>query len=263
MREETMNIFDVAGNIVIVTGGAQGIGKSIVNDFAAAGATVAIADLNQEAGEATAAEVSEASGQPVVAYRTDVTNLENVQDTVQQVIDRFGRIDVLVNNAGWDKFNLFLQTTPELWDRIIDINFKGALNTCHTVLPHMVEAKKGSIVNIASDAGRSGSLGESVYAGCKGAIIAFSKTIAREHARDNIRVNVVAPGITTTALLDAMSETDFGHKVIQSIAKAIPLGRRPGDPEEISPAVLFLASAGARYITGQVLSVSGGLTMVD
>lgn len=258
-----MEMVSMEERIVLVTGGAQGIGRAIVNDFAKAGATVVIADLNQEAGEETAAAVTQATGRDVVALPTDVTDLENVQRTVDQVLERFGRIDVLVNNAGWDKFSLFLKSSPDLWDRIIDINFRGLLNSCYTVLPHMVERKGGVIVNLASDAGRAGSMGESVYAGCKGAIIAFSKTIAREHARDNIRVNVVAPGITETALLDSFSETEFGDKVIKSIARSIPLGQRPGYPDEISPAVLFLASEGARYITGQVLSVSGGLTMVD
>lgn len=258
-----MGIVEMDGRVILVTGGAGGIGKAIVNDFAEAGAIVVIADINLEAAKETAAAVAEATGGEVVAMQTDVTDLDNVRQTVDQVVERFGAIDALINNAGWDKFSLFLKSSPELWDRIIDINFRGMLNCCYTVLPHMVERKAGAIVNLASDAGRAGSMGESVYAGCKGAIIAFSKTIAREHARDNIRVNVVAPGITETALLDSFSETEFGDKVIKSIARAIPLGQRPGYPEEISPAVVFLASEGARYITGQVLSVSGGLTMVD
>ena len=258
-----MSIVDMDDRVVIVTGGAQGIGKSIVNDLAEAGATVVIADIDQEAGEETAASIAEDTGAEIIALATDVTDLDNVRETAEQIVERFGRIDVLVNNAGWDRFSLFLKSSPDLWERIIDINFKGMLNCCYAVLPHMVERKSGAIVNLASDAGRAGSLGESIYAGCKGAVIAFSKTIAREHARDNIRVNVVAPGITETALLDSFSETEFGDKVIKSIARAIPLGQRPGYTEEISPAVVFLASDAARYITGQVLSVSGGLTMVD
>ncbi|HEX6386198.1 MAG TPA: SDR family oxidoreductase, partial [Anaerolineae bacterium] len=159
-------------------------------------------------------------------------------------------------------FSLFLQTTPDLWEKLIAVNYKGVLNTCYAVLPHMIAQKSGAIVNIASDAGRSGSMGEAVYAGCKGAIIAFSKTIAREHARDKIRVNVVAPGITNTAIFQSFYETELGRKVADAIANSVPLGRRAGEPEEIAPAVVFLASDGARYITGQVLSVSGGLTMV-
>lgn len=258
-----MGMIEMDDRIVVVTGGASGIGKAIVNDFAEAGATVVIADVNVEAGEETAAAIAGATGADVIAVKTDVTDLENVQATAAEVVERFGRIDVLVNNAGWDRFSLFLKSSPDLWDRIIDINYRGLLNCCYAVLPYMVERKAGAVVNLASDAGRAGSLGESIYAGCKGAIIAFSKTIAREHARDNVRVNVVAPGITETALLDSFSETEFGDKVIKSIARSIPLGQRPGYPEEIAPAVVFLASDAARYITGQVLSVSGGLTMVD
>jgi len=258
-----MGFVEMDDRVVLVTGGASGIGKAIVKEFADAGASVVIGDIDQETGEETAATVAEVTGEEIIALRTDVTDLDNVRQTVEQAVEHFGRIDVLVNNAGWDRFSLFLKSSPDLWDRIIDINFRGMLNCCYSVLPHMVGRKEGAIINLASDAGRAGSMGESVYAGCKGAIIAFSKTIAREHARDNIRVNVVAPGITETALLDSFSETEFGDKVIKSIARSIPLGQRAGYPEEISPAVVFLASEGARYITGQVLSVSGGLTMVD
>lgn len=248
---------------VIVTGGARGIGRAIVQAFARTGATVVIADVDDKAATETAAATGQATGQEVVAIGTDVADLDSVQVLVTAVMDRYGRIDVLVNNAGWDTFSLFLQTTPDLWEKLIAVNYKGVLNTCHTVLPHMVAQKSGAIVNIASDAGRSGSLGEAVYAGCKGAIIAFSKTIAREHARDNVRVNVVAPGITNTAIFQSFYETELGRKVADAMARSVPLGRRPGEPEEIAPAVVFLASEGARYMTGQVLSVSGGLTMMD
>lgn len=248
--------------IVIVTGGAQGIGRAIAAAFVAAEAKVIIADVNEAAAAATAVALHQAAGQTIEVVPTDVTHLESVQAMTAQVIDRFGRIDVLVNNAGWDTFSLFLDTTPALWQKLVAINFHGVLNTCYTVLPQMVKQQSGCVVNIASDAGRGGSMGEAVYAGCKGAIIAFSKTIAREHGRDNIRVNVVSPGITNTAILHSFYETEQGGKVIDAITRAVPLGRRPGEPEEIAPAVLFLASEGARYITGQVLSVNGGLTMM-
>lgn len=257
-----MTLDNVNQRTVIVTGGAQGIGRAIVEAFARTGATVVIADVNDKAATETAAATSQSTGQEVVAIGADVTDLDSVQTMVTGVMDRYGRIDVLVNNAGWDKFSLFLQTTPDLWQKLIAVNYKGVLNTCYAVLPHMVAQKSGAIVNIASDAGRSGSMGEAVYAGCKGAIIAFSKTIAREHARDNIRVNVVAPGITNTAIFQSFYDTELGRKVADAIASSVLLGRRPGEPEEIAPAVVFLASEGARYITGQVLSVSGGLTMV-
>lgn len=258
-----MRITSLVGKVVIVTGGAQGIGQAIVTDCAGAGAEVVIADLQAAAAQQTAQQVAEATGQKVIAIPTDVTDLDSVRQMADQVIAHWGKIDVLVNNAGWDQFRFFLQTTPEFWDKVIAINYKGVLNTCYALLPHMIAQKSGAIINLASDAGRVGSMGEAVYSGCKGAVIAFSKTLAREHARDNIRVNVVAPGITETALLQSLRETETGQKVVAAVAKTIPLGRRAGQVEEISPAVVFLASEAARYITGQVLSINGGLTMVD
>ena len=254
----------MTGRVVIVTGGAGGIGRAIATDFARCGASVVLADLLDEEADMAAQEISHETNQRVIAIRTDVTDLTSVQQMTAQTIEQFGKIDVLVNNAGWDRFIPFLKTTPDFWNKIIDINYRGVLNTSYTVLPHMVQHKSGTIVNIASDAGRGGSMGESIYAGCKAAIIAFSKTIAREHARDNIRINVVAPGITKTNLYDAIvQESNFGSKIMGAIVKTVPLGRRAGQPEEVSPAVVFLASDAASYITGQVLSINGGLTMVD
>jgi 2-hydroxycyclohexanecarboxyl-CoA dehydrogenase len=258
-----MSITNLAGKVVIVTGGAGGIGRAIVADCAQAGAGVVIADLQKQVAKQTAQEISEDTGQKIIAIATDVTSLDSVQQMKDQALKHFGQIDVLVNNAGWDHFIPFLQTTPDFWDKIINLNFKGVLNTCYAILPHMVERNSGCIVNIASDAGRGGSLGESIYAGCKAGVIAFSKTLAREHARDKIRVNVVAPGITKTALYDDIVTSDFGEKVMGAIIRTIPLGRRAGRPEEISPAVVFLASDAASYITGQVLSINGGLLMAD
>ncbi|MFQ5614207.1 MAG: SDR family NAD(P)-dependent oxidoreductase [Anaerolineae bacterium] len=258
-----MSIIDLSGKVAVVTGGAQGIGRAIAADCARAGADVVIADLQEEAAEQTARQIAGESGRRALAVRTDVADLASVQQMAGRVLAELGQVDVLVNNAGWDRFNLFLKTEPEFWDRVIAINYKGVVHTCYALLPHMVERNTGAIVNIASDAGRGGSLGESIYAGCKAGVIAFSKTLAREHARNNIRVNVVAPGITDTALLAAMSEPELGGKAIAAIVKSIPLGRRPGRTDEISPAVVFLASEAASYITGQVLSVNGGLTMVD
>jgi 2-hydroxycyclohexanecarboxyl-CoA dehydrogenase len=257
-----MTMVSLIGKVVIVTGGAQGIGRAIVTDCVRAGAEVVIADVQEAAAGETARSVGQVTGQTVLAIPTDVANLESVRHMAAQVIDRYGKIDVLINNAGWDRFSFFLQTTPEFWDRVIAINYKGVLNTCYTILPYLVSQKSGAIVNLSSDAGRTGSMGEAVYAGCKAAVIGFSKTLAREHARDNIRVNVVAPGITDTALLRSFGETETGQKVVDAVARTIPLGRRAGQVEEISPAVVFLASDAARYITGQVLSVNGGLTMI-
>jgi len=252
---------DFAGKVALVTGGARGIGRAIVRAFAEAGADVALADIRREEAEATAREISEATGRRLLAVPMDVTALESVQRGCEHVLREFGQIDVLVNNAGWDRIVPFLQTTPELWEKIIAINYRGVIHTCYTVLPHMVARRQGSIVNISSDAARVGSLGEAIYAGAKAAVIAFSKTLAREHARDQIRVNVVCPGPTETPLVEEMQQEEFGRKILGAMAGYIPL-KRLGRPEDVAPVVVFLASEAARYITGQVISVSGGLTMV-
>ncbi len=258
-----MHTIHLQDKVVLVTGGARGIGRAIARACALNGAEVAILDLDLEQAERTAEDIALESGRKVLAFEADVADLVLVRAAVNAVLAEFGRIDVLVNNAGWDRFALFLETTPEFWEKVIEVNYKGVLNCCYTVLPHMVQRQSGAIVNIASDAGRGGSMGESIYAGAKGAVIAFSKTLAREHARDHIRVNVVSPGITSTELFRAMQDHETGAKVMEAIARSVPLGRRPAEPEEIAPAVVFLASDAASYITGQVLSVSGGLTMVD
>jgi 2-hydroxycyclohexanecarboxyl-CoA dehydrogenase len=258
-----MGVIELTDKVIVVTGGAQGIGAAIVRDCAEAGADVVVADIQADMAQQTAQTVAAATGRQVIAIQTDVTDLESLRQLLAQTLARLGQVDVLVNNVGWDRFAFFLQTTPEFWDKVISLNYKSVLNTCYTFLPAMAERKGGVIINIASDAGRAGSMGECVYSGCKGAVIAFSKALAREHARDNIRVNVVAPGITDTALLHAIAEPETGQKIVAAVAKSIPLGRRAGQPEEIAPAVVFLASDAAGYITGQVLSVNGGLTMVD
>ena len=184
-----------------------------------------------------------------------------MKSAVEAFAGEAGRIDVLINNAGFDKFTLFLDTKPDFWEKVIDINLKGAIHLHHTVLPHMVKAKSGKVVNIASDAGRVGSSGESIYAACKAGLIALTKTLAREMARDNIKLNAVAPGPTDTALFHGfIGEGEAGQKVHAALEKAIPL-RRIAKPEDIVGAIAFLASEDADYITGQVISVSGGLTM--
>lgn len=245
------------GKVAFVTGAAQGIGRAIALRLAAEGARVAICDIQTEGAERTAQEIRGAGGE-ALAVKLDVSKLDEAIAAADTVEARLGPIDVLVNNAGWDKVEPFVDNTPETWDRVIAINFRGVLNCCKAVAPRMLERGGGKIVSISSDAGRVGSTGEAVYAGCKAAIIGFSKTLARELARARINVNVVCPGPTQTALLrDAMAGREG---VLEAMAKAIPF-RRLGQPEDLAGAVAFFASADSDYVTGQVLSVSGGLTM--
>jgi 2-hydroxycyclohexanecarboxyl-CoA dehydrogenase len=256
-----MNPGDLRNKVAIVTGGARGIGKAIARSFAEAGASVMISDLRDEEAAAAAKEIQRQSGRPVVVMHADVSKLDDMRALAKAAIEKFARIDILVNNAGWDHLMPFLKTTPELWNRIIGINYLGVIHACHAVLPHMVERKQGSIVNISSDSARVGSMGESVYSGAKAAVVAFSKTLAREHARDNIRVNVICPGLAETPLLDEIRREEFGGKILGSIVNYIPL-KRLAKPEDIAPMAVFLASDATSYVTGQVISINGGLTMV-
>ncbi|HHU09273.1 MAG TPA: glucose 1-dehydrogenase [Intrasporangiaceae bacterium] len=240
--------------VTIVTGAGSGIGKGIAAKCAAEGAVVIVTDMNGDAAQAVAEEI----GGGASAYTVDVTDRASVDAMVEGVRAEHGRIDVLVNNAGWDIGKPFIDTDADFWDKVIAINYVGALNTCHAVLPVMVEQNSGSIVNLASDAGRVGSSGEAVYAGAKAGIIGFSKTIAREHARNQVNVNVVCPGPTDTALFASMGGDN--PKLREGLTRAIPF-RRLGTPEDVANAVAFFASDEASFITGQTLSVSGGLTM--
>jgi 2-hydroxycyclohexanecarboxyl-CoA dehydrogenase len=254
-------LLDFSEKSIIVTGGARGIGRAVVQAFAEAGADVVIGDLRQEDANRTATEIGESCCRRVVAVQTDVTKREDIDKLRDETLRLFGKIDVLVNCAGWDRLLPFLKTTPELWQQVMNINFLGVVHMCHAILPHMVERKQGAIVNISSDTGRVGSFGEALYASSKAAIMAFSKTIAREHARDNIRVNVVSPGLCETPLIEEMRQDEFTAKILGSIVNFIPM-KRLGQPEEIAPLVVFLASDAASYITGQVFSINGGLNMV-
>ncbi len=245
---------------VIVTGGGGGIGGATCRRFGKEGARVAVFDLNLEAAEKVAATVR-ADGGTAQAFKCDITDRASVDAAVAAAEAKLGAIDVLVNNAGWDVFKPFTKTEPAQWDKLIAINLTGALHMHHAVLPGMAARKKGRIVNIASDAARVGSSGEAVYAACKGGLVAFSKTIAREHARHGITVNVVCPGPTDTALFaDYKEGAGNPEKLMEAFTRSIPLGRI-GQPDDLPGAILFFASDDARFITGQVLSVSGGLTM--
>jgi len=240
--------------IAIVTGGGQGIGRGIAAKLAAEGATVAVADIN----ESTAKEAATTLGGGSVGIATDVTSRESVATLVRQVHEAFGRIDVLVNNAGWDKIAPFTDSDPADWDRIMHINLYGVLHTCHAVLPVMAAQGHGKVVNIASDAGRVGSSGEAVYSAAKGGIIAFTKTIAREMARQQINCNCVCPGPTDTPLFASIGGDD--SRLREALIRSIPF-RRLAQPEDLANVVAFLASDEASYVTGQTVSVSGGLTM--
>jgi 2-hydroxycyclohexanecarboxyl-CoA dehydrogenase len=245
---------------VVVTGGGGGIGGATCRRFGAEGARVAVFDLNLDAAETVAAAIR-AEGGRAQAFLCDITDRDSVNAAVAATESQLGPIDVLVNNAGWDVFKPFTKTEPVQWDRLIAINLTGALHMHHAVLPGMAARKQGRIVNISSDAARVGSSGEAVYAACKGGLVAFSKTIAREHARHGITVNVVCPGPTATALFEDYKQgAGNPEKLMEAFTRSIPLGRI-GQPDDLPGAVLFFASDDAAYVTGQVLSVSGGLTM--
>jgi len=239
------------GKRVLVTGGGGAIGAAICRRFAEAGAEVLVADRNAEA----AARVAQETGGRALAF--DIGDYA----AAKQAVASLGRVDVLVNNAGWDRFQNFLDTDPADWEPLIAINLRGPLNMHHLVVPQMAQRGSGRVVNIASDAARVGSSGEAVYSACKGGIVSFSKTLARELARKGVTVNVVCPGPTDTPILRSFAgEGDAGQKVLEALVRAIPL-KRVGRPEDMPGIVAFLASDEAAYITGQVISVSGGLTM--
>jgi len=251
----------MTGRVALVTGGGGGIGREICLALAADGRRVAVADLVEEAARKTVAEVSAAGGTASHVVM-DVTRPASVAAAIDAVAGELGPVEVLVNCAGWDELRPFLDTDEAFWERIIEINFKGTLRTTKACLPAMIAARWGRIVNIGSDAGRVGSSLEAVYSGAKGAVIAFTKTIAREVARHGITANTVCPGPTATPLLDAIVDASAdGEKVINSMARSVPM-KRIGQPAEVASAVAYLAGERAGFVTGQTLSVSGGLTMV-
>ena len=253
-----MQRFD--GKTVIVTGGGGGIGGATCRRFAREGAKVAIFALSPQAAERVAADIR-ASGGQAAAFACNITDRAQVDAAVAAAQTQLGPIAVLVHNAGWDVFKPFLKTVPAEWEKLIAINLTGALHMLHAVLPGMVERKYGRIVNVASDAARGGSSGEAVYSACKGGLVALSKTLAREHARQSITINVVCPGPTDTALLAGVAEgARDPAKLIEAFKSAIPLGRL-GQGDDLASAIAFFGSDDAGFVTDQVLSVSGGLTM--
>ncbi len=244
------------GKTVLVTGAASGIGLATVTAFAEAGARVVLTDINAAAGEKAAAGL-QAAGKDVSFAQLDVTQLASATAVADHVRAHFGRLDVLVNAAGWDIIQPFMENTPDYWDKIVALNFMGPVCVTRALLPLLIESGSGRIVNVASDAGRVGSFGETVYAGAKGGVIALTKSLARELTRKNVRVNCVCPGPTDTPLFATQPQ-----KMRDALIGAIPM-KRLGQPSEVADAILFFASDRSSFVTGQVLSVSGGLTMVD
>lgn len=247
------------GKSAIVTGAGRGIGRAIALRLAQSGAWVGVVDIDPETSGSVTAEIRKSGGQ-AEPFRVDITDFKAVKSCVDQIEAKRKSIDILVNNAGWDRILNFHQMTQEFWEKVIDINFRGPIHFCRAVVEGMIREKRGKIVSISSDAGRVGSSGESVYSGCKGGIIAFSKTLARELARYGITVNIVCPGPANTQFLKDVTAGEMGAKIIDAMIKATPM-RRLVQPEEIAAAVHFFASSDADFVTGQVLSVSGGLTM--
>lgn len=241
--------------VILVTGGASGIGLATCRAFAELGGQVLLTDVNAEAGARAAAELAVAG--KVRFIPLDITDRTQCDGVAAKVKSEIGRLDVLVNGAGWDVVEPFMNNTPDYWNKIIAINFLGPVQLSRALLPLLIETGAGRIVNVSSDAGRVGSSGETVYAGAKGGVIAFTKSLAREMVRHNVRVNCVCPGPTDTPLFATLND-----KLKAALINAIPM-RRLAKPSEIADAIVFFASDRTSYVTGQVLSISGGLTMVD
>ena len=244
----------ISGKTAVVTGGASGIGKATAEALADAGAHVIIGDLDAANGEAVAASIR-AKGQGADYLRLDVADLASVAEFKAGALALRPQVDIVANVAGWGKIQPFMENTPEFWRKVMDVNLLGPVAVTHAFLPGMIERNSGKVVTVSSDAGRVGSLGETVYSGAKGGAIAFTKSLAREVARYGINVNCVCPGPTDTPLLRAVPE-----KHQEAFVKATPM-RRLAKPSEIADAILFFASDRASFITGQTISVSGGLTL--
>lgn len=257
------------GKTAIVTGGASNIGRAISMTLAREGCDVVIADIDEEGARKVAEKAkSEGCEGKIVPVKTDVTSLESFENCFKKTLEMFGKLDILVNNVGWDRLQLFIETTPDFWDRVINLNYKSDLITLKTVLPHMIERKYGRIVSISSDAGRVGEYREAVYSGCKAGVIALSKAVAKEVGRYNITVNVVCPSVVIPEEEETGKHSMWASPDLQKyreakdkIAQSYPL-RRLGTPQDIANAVAFLVSDAASFITGQTLSVNGGYSMM-
>ena len=244
-------MISLAGKKAFVTGAASGIGRATAKTLAEAGAHVVAADID----EGRLREVVSEIGSKAEAVRLDVTDKAGIQQVATEVNGRHGRMDIVVNVAGWDRIEPFMKNDEDFIEKVVQLNYLGQVRVCKAFLPPMIDAQQGRIVNVSSDAGRVGSTGETVYAGAKGGVIAFTKSLAREMARYNIGVNCVCPGPTDTPLFQGQPE-----KMREALVRAIPF-KRLARPEDLADAILFFASDRSSYITGQVLSVSGGLTM--
>jgi 3-oxoacyl-[acyl-carrier protein] reductase len=245
---------DLKGRVAIVTGGAQGIGKSIATHLAQAGANVVIADVAEEMAKSTAKEISQ-KGSEAISMVVDVSNLSSVEEMVKKTLDKFGRIDILINNAGVTRDALVMRMKEEDWDLVLDINLKGAFNCIKMVSPIMMRQRFGKIVNIASIVGINGNVGQANYSASKGGLIALTKTCAKELATRQINVNAVAPGFIQTSMTERLSQ-----EVKDRLSSQIPLGKI-GNPDDVANAVLFLVSEKSSYITGEVIKVDGGMAM--
>jgi 3-oxoacyl-[acyl-carrier protein] reductase len=251
MRRDNLELKD---KVALVTGGAQGIGKAVALLLAKNGADIVVSDVNLQKAEETAGEI-QSLGRKAMAVKADVSSSEDVERMVQAIMERLGRIDILINNAGIARDKLILRMTEEDWDAVLNVNLKGTFHCTRVVIRHMSKQRYGKIVNIASVVGEMGNAGQANYAASKAGVIGFTKTVAREFAQRGINVNAIAPGYIATPMTDALPE-----KAKEELQRMIPM-ERLGKPEDVAEAVLFLVSEASSYITGQVINVNGGIYM--
>ncbi len=247
---------DITGKVALVTGGASGIGAAICKALSEVGGNVIVSDINEEDGQQVVKSIQD-NGGTASFLKLDVTDDASIENATAGIDKEHGKLDIFISAAGWDIIEPFMKNTPEYWEKIMALNFMGPVKLTRAVIPLLINAEGGKIVMISSDAGRVGSFGETVYSGAKGGIIAFTKSLAREMTRNKINVNCVCPGPTDTPLFASQSE-----KMKEALTNAIPM-RRIAQPSEVANGALFFASPRSSFCTGQVLSVSGGLTMVD